>query len=124
MPKEHPEDLISVFNTDFNCDEQDQENNYNHLDYFQVKWDGSPYRIKPGDTKLLPRYIAEHFAKHLITHLIEKEARSMDKTQGGKEKREKLKKEIFLDCLPYVEKIEEQKTEGEKVGELIKKINE
>lgn len=58
----------------------DKHEQWNHKDYFQVKFDGKPYRIAPGRTALFPRFIAEHFAKHLSDHILQK----MEETTGRK----------------------------------------
>lgn len=50
----------------------DKHEEWNHTEYFQVKFDGKPYRVAPGKTALLPRFVAEHFAKHLADHLLQK----------------------------------------------------
>lgn len=50
----------------------DKHDEWSHSDFFQVKFDGKPYRIAPGKTALLPRFVAEHFAKHLANHLLQK----------------------------------------------------
>lgn len=50
----------------------DQHESWNHSEYFQVKFDGKPYKIAPGKTALLPRFVAEHFAKHLADHMLQK----------------------------------------------------
>lgn len=50
----------------------DKQEQWNHKDYFRVKFDGKPYMIEPGKTKPLPRFVAEHFAKHLADHLLQK----------------------------------------------------
>lgn len=50
----------------------DKHEEWDHTDYFQVKFDGKPYRIAPGRTALLPRFVAEHFAKHLADHILQK----------------------------------------------------
>lgn len=50
----------------------DKHEEWKHTDYFQVKYDGKPYIIEPGKTKHLPRFVAEHFAKHLADHLLQK----------------------------------------------------
>lgn len=86
---------VMVCNTDIGCQEQsvdilkisnrvvddqgnvssqiyDKHEEWNHADYFRVKFDGNPYTIAPGKTKLLPRFVAEHFAKHLADHLLQK----------------------------------------------------
>ena len=50
----------------------DKHEQWNHKDFFRVKFDGKPYEIEPGKTKHLPRFVAEHFAKHLADHLLQK----------------------------------------------------
>ena len=100
--KTDPQDIILVKNIDTDCTEsstdvvrtsrklQDPETGqwfnefveipeeWNHKNYFQVKWSSQPHRILPGETKLMPRYIAEHYAKYLATHMLGK----MEKTTG------------------------------------------
>lgn len=58
----------------------DKHEQWSHKDFFQVKFDGKPYQIEPGRTKHLPRFVAEHFAKHLADHLLQK----MEETTGRK----------------------------------------
>jgi hypothetical protein len=41
---------------------------------FKVKWGGKSQVIKVGEKKLMPRFLAEHFAKHLADHILQKEA--------------------------------------------------
>lgn len=50
----------------------DKHEEWNHADFFRVKFDGKPYEVAPGKTKLFPRFVAEHFAKHLADHLLQK----------------------------------------------------
>ena len=50
----------------------DKHEEWNHAEQFKVKYDGKPYEVAPGKTKLLPRFAAEHFAKHLADHLLQK----------------------------------------------------
>lgn len=91
--KENPNDILLVRNVDVDCDMltssvksdtvtlvDDEGNKYteyqqvtdefNHSDYFQVKWGGQPFRVKPGASRRMPRFIAEHFAKHLTDHIL------------------------------------------------------
>jgi hypothetical protein len=58
----------------------DKHEEWQHADHFMVKYDGKPYIIEPGKTKHLPRFVAEHFAKHLADHLLQK----MEKETGRK----------------------------------------
>lgn len=39
-------------------------------DYFEIKWDGVPTRIPAGETRVLPRYLADHFASHLADYIM------------------------------------------------------
>jgi hypothetical protein len=104
--KENPQDILIVRNIDTDCnhveyqtarrstrtvdDEGRVTSGYTddveevpHNLYFQVKWSGQRFRIKPGDTRLYPRYIAEHFAKHLTDHMLARQ--EFKSKQTGKE---------------------------------------
>lgn len=94
--KTDPQDIILVKNIDVDCAEstqdivrtsrkvrdpetdqittvyEEQMEEWNHADFFQVKWSGHPHRIRPGETRRMPRYIAEHYAKHLADHMLTK----------------------------------------------------
>jgi len=126
-PKEDPQDVLIVQNIDLNCDDVDTEEGWSHKDYYQVKWGGNPIRIKPGETRRLPRYVAEHFAKHLANHILMK----MEKETGKQFlvnnpiERPKVLKQIIIGVDQYFldQEIAEQ-TEGEKVAAEIEKLNE
>ena len=49
---------------------RDPEYQGSRADYFEVRYDGEPLRIPPGETRVLPRYLAEHFAKHLADYIL------------------------------------------------------
>ena len=96
--KEHELDVLIVKNIDLNCEKTDTEYNYNHRDYFQVNWSNHPHRIVPGGIKKMPRFLAEHYAKHLADHvLMEKEIKENKKglVQSAVE-RPKTLKEIII----------------------------
>lgn len=76
----HESDILTVMNIDVDCDVVDTEENYPHKDYFQVRWSNHPHRIGPGLTKKMPRYLAEHYAKHLANHMLMK----MEEATGRK----------------------------------------
>lgn len=46
------------------------EYSWNTRDFFEVRWDGRPHRIKPGETRRMPRYLADHFSKYLIDFIL------------------------------------------------------
>lgn len=94
--KEHEQDIMLVRNIDVDCEDtsvdivkttrriRDSEtgaeiteyleltDECDHSKYFQVKWGGQRFRIAPGQTRRMPRFIAEHFTKHLADHILGK----------------------------------------------------
>lgn len=100
MPMPHEHDTLVVTNIDVDCHDIQQytvekavpaqplagENNplniprlyetqqvlneFNHAEFFEVRYNGQAFRIKPGESDEWPRYIAEHYAKHLADHLL------------------------------------------------------
>lgn len=46
-------------------------------DYFEVRYDGEAVRIAPGETVVLPKHLAEHFAKHLVDYLLARQKKMM-----------------------------------------------
>lgn len=99
-PKEHPEDTLIVCNILVGDDTEVEEvipyansrpsldpgtgqqhfvnqidtnifeHSWNTRDFFEVRWDGRPHRIKPGDSRRMPRYLADHFTKGLIDFIL------------------------------------------------------
>lgn len=64
------EDLYIVCNILTSDDSIDPEYGGSRSDYFEVHYDGIPLRIPPGETRVLPFHLAEHFAKHLTDHIL------------------------------------------------------
>ena len=109
MPNISPEDIVLVQNIDLDCDFFDELENYSHRDYFQFRWNKQPFRLKPGETRRFPRYLAEHFAKHLANHILIKR---QDKTKnlnllGNDVERKKLLNEIIISVENYYHQDEE-----------------
>ena len=115
--KSDPQDILIVKNIDVGCQEVstdvvpvtrivvDQETGqrstiydqqveeYRHADYFQCKYSGKPFRVRPGETRLMPRFIAEdHFAKHLADHILTKRG----KPTNSASERPKVLAEIII----------------------------
>lgn len=93
--KHHPQDILLVKNIDIDCGitqsevlkkfeilindigqrverQYDEVFEYNHADYFIVRYASEAFAIRPGETRRMPRYLAEHYAKHLVNHILEK----------------------------------------------------
>lgn len=67
------DDLVVVRNILIDDATIDPEYQGSRADYFEVRYDGEPLRIPPGETRVLPRYLAEHFAKHLADYILMRE---------------------------------------------------
>ena len=61
------------------AEEEDVMYEFNHSEGFQVMYGGNIFNIRPGETRRLPRYIGEHYAKHLIDHLLQKKSEKTGK---------------------------------------------
>jgi hypothetical protein len=46
---------------------------------FEGMWGGQPYLVKAGETKQFARWMAEHFAKHLIDKILIKSGKDFGK---------------------------------------------
>jgi len=125
MPKESKEDILIVRNIDLECDVVDTDYGYSHAEYFMVKYDGTPFRIKPGETRKLPRYVAEHYAKHLSNHVLLK----MEESTGRKGlmtnivERPKVLSQIIVGVDSYYLGDEPELGEGAKAAALEQKYN-
>lgn len=63
-------DLYLVCNILVGDDSIDPVWNSSRLDFFEVRWEGEALRIPPGETMIIPKYLADHFAKHLVDHIL------------------------------------------------------
>jgi len=94
-----------------------------HKDFFQVKKGGYPYRIAPGETRRYPRYIGEHYANHLIDHMLmkkEKETNQKNLVRNPAERKALLDK-IIIDT-EYLHR-EDEISEDQKTFEKVKELN-
>jgi hypothetical protein len=122
--KPHENDILIVHNPDVDCDVIDTEENYSHKDYFQVRWSGHPHRIPPGQTRRMPRFLAEHYAKHLADHMLmkmEEETGRKGLVQSSFERPRMLEK-IILGVDTYFLG-ESEVEEGEKVSKIVDELN-
>lgn len=132
-PKEHPEDTLIVCNILIGEDHEMEdvipyanarqsidpstgqqhfinqidtnifENVWNTRDFFEVRWDGRPHRIKPGETRRMPRYLADHFAKYLIDYILSQreEKESLKGLVKNRLERKKLYDQIIVGVDSY-----------------------
>jgi len=149
MPKEHPDDIMIVHNIDVGCEDKTQDmvirhkevfdeameknktisirepEEWSHKDYFQVKWDGHPHRIGPGETKRMPRYIANQFKKHLTDHiLIKREEETGQKgLMQNKIERVKVEEQIIIGVDTYLHEDDEKPSDGEIAARKVEELN-
>lgn len=69
------QDLWVVCNICVNDDSIDLEYGGSRADYFEVRWSGIPLCIPPGDTRIVPEYLADHFAKHVVDYILTRDKR-------------------------------------------------
>lgn len=105
---------------------------------FTVKWDGNPYTVEAGCTRMMPRFLAVHFAKHLIDCVINRTPKSKTSDQSLREslgnqiivgladeyvpeKKKELPDVVNELNVPEKEEIEEEKTPLPTKRELLDK---
>lgn len=97
---------------------------WNTADYWQTRWGGAPFRIKPGETRLFLRNIAEKFAKELADFMLGR----MEQQTGRRGlvtssvERPKMLAAIILGVENY-EHADSFETEGEKALAEVERLN-
>lgn len=155
-PKEHPEDTLIVRNilVGDNTEVEDvipyansrpgvdpntggahfinqiETNTFEHSwstrEFFEVRWDGRPHRIKPGETRRMPRYLADHFAKYLIDFILvrREEKEKLTGLLKNRLERAKLYKQIIVGVDSYYNgDLYDYQREGNFVEEQVTKMN-
>lgn len=127
MPNNDSQDILIVQNVDLSCNDIDSEEGWSHADFFQVKWGGQPHRIAPGETRRMPRYVAEHYAKHLADHMLQKmevETGRQFLVNGAIERPNMLKRIIMgVDEYFLQQTAQTGVSEGEKVAQEVDRMN-
>lgn len=103
-PRNQSRDPRTPTQFDFNrLDSNLYEHHWNTKDFFEVRWDGRPHRIKPGEKRFLPRYLADHFAKALIDFILTRREEK-ERLRGlvkNRMERAKLYKQIIVGVASY-----------------------
>lgn len=147
--KTHPNDLLLVKNIDENCVEttsdvvrtsrrlQDPESGryyteyyekadeWTHRDGYKVKWDSHPHMLAPGEERIMLRYLAEHFAGQLATHMLGKMEKRTGRTgliQSNLE-RPKMLRQIILRVQSYYLADGEEGQDISNIGNDIQAMN-
>lgn len=102
------------------------EHSWSTKDFFEVRWDGRPHRIKPGETRRMPRYLADHFAKILIDFILT-EREEKEKLTGllkNRNERAKLYKQIIIGVDSYYNgDLYDYQREGNFVEQQVEQMN-
>jgi len=129
MPKPHEQDYIRVRNIAINDDSietdivrvprtlidsegretagyyEEIEDSWDNSKGFRVRWGGKPHIIKPGESKAMPRFLAEHWADKLADHML---------LRMGKKLNDKVaRKQLLNKILEEVESFYEEDTRDE-----------
>lgn len=103
------------------------EHSWNTIDFFEVRWDGRPHRIRAGETRNMPRYLADHFAKYLIDYILLRRE-DEEKITGllkNRLEREKLYKQIIVDVASYYNgDMYDYEREGNYVEQQVQQLNQ
>lgn len=79
------------------------EHSFKPSEAFEFKWGGKIYRMRPNQKRVFPRYLAEHFAKHLANAMLgEKDPMGTKKLVSSVTERPKLIKKIILGTVSHV----------------------
>lgn len=103
------------------------EYSWNTREYFEVRWDGRPHRIRAGETRRMPRYLADHFAKYLIDFiLMQRETKEkVTGLQKNRLERAKLYKQIVIGVDSYYNgDIWDYEREGNFVEHQVSELNQ
>lgn len=111
------QDLIEIANIDISCDLPDPDVHPQGIDSFVVSFDKVPHEIRAGETRIFPRYLADHYAKHLADHIL-----TRSKKQVKDPTRPKILEEIYKGvkesyAAPKVE------TQGDSVNKVVQEAN-
>lgn len=127
----HELDSILVTNPDLDCDFEEsvitphqEPYIFYHKDYFQVLWGGQPHRVKPGETRIMPRFLAKHYAKHLADHILIKMEEKTNRSglMQSPTERPKVLSTILLKVESFFMNPNET-NEGTKVEKMVEELN-
>lgn len=112
---------------DFNrLDNHLYEHSWSTKDFFEVRWDGRPHRVKPGQQRFFPRYLADHFAKALIDFILTKREKDEKLTGLMKNRleRAKLYKQIVVSVASHYNGDGFGDSEGLRVERQVAEMNQ
>ena len=84
---------------------------------FRVKWGGKPHVIRPGETKVYPRFLAEHYASKLADHMMMVTGKNLK----DKISRRKFMDKIMVEVVSFYE--DDDRDEGEIVFDRVEEVN-
>lgn len=102
------------------------EHSWSTKDFFEVRWDGRPHRIKPGEIRRMPRYLADHFAKILIDFILtqREEKEKLTGLLKNRNERAKLYKQIIIGVDSYYNgDLYDYQREGNFVEQQVQEMN-
>lgn len=100
-------------------------------EYFEVKWGGYSYGIAAGETRTFPRFIAEHFAKHLADQILLRKEKT-HKQDTGKDKlflnsrreRPLVIKSIIVGVYSYFQPQSKSNDPNAQVAQMVEQLNQ
>ncbi|KKM82850.1 hypothetical protein LCGC14_1315280, partial [marine sediment metagenome] len=115
--KQNIQDLIEIANIDISCNLPDPDVHPQGIDSFVVSFDKIPHSINAGETRVFPRYLADHYVKYLADHILTKSKKQVKdpSRKGIEEEIYKGVKESYSSPKP--------ETQGEVVNKVVQEAN-
>ena len=116
--KQNIQDLVEIANIDISCDLEDLDVHPQGQESFVVAFDKVPHSINAGETRTFPRYLADHYKKHLADHLLIKQKLQVN------DPKERPKMEAEIDRgIKESYSAPRPETEGELVAKQVQEAN-
>lgn len=117
LVKQNIQDLVEIANIDISCDLPDPDVHPQGRESFVVAFDKVPHSINAGETRIFPRYLADHIAKHLADHILVK-----SKKQVKDPTRPQILEEIYRGVKENYS-APNPETQGEVVNKVVQEAN-
>lgn len=115
--KQNIQDLVEIANIDISCNLPDPDVHPQGIDSFVVAFDRVPHSINAGETRIFPRYLADHIAKHMADHILVKQKKLIKDVT-----RPKILEEIYRGIKESYS-APRPETQGEIVNKVVQEAN-
>jgi hypothetical protein len=118
LVKQNIQDLVEIANIDIACELPDPDVHPQGIETFVVSFDKIPHSVEAGQTRIFPRYLADHYAKHLADHILTRQKLSVNDPR----ERPKIIEEIYKGVKESYA-APRSETEGEVIAKQVTEAN-